>query len=105
MDQQIPPQQQPPVSQPTPPVQQPVAPHNAPLKNQRLLWILAGVFVLLIGIGIGMFLLRSPHKTSQSSQSVNQNSAPQANTSMAPVSSINMAAYPTVSQSSLPLGD
>lgn len=88
------------------PVQQSIPPHAAPLKNQRLLWILAGVFVLLIGIGIGMFLMAPVQKSkSQISQSVNQNSAPVANASIPPVSPINMSVYPTVSQSSLPLGD
>ncbi len=89
-----------------PPFQQPVAPHNMPLKNQKILWIFAGIFVLLIGVGIGLFI-KSPtsSKITQSSQSVNQQSTPSENTSIAPVSSINMAAYPTVTLSSLPLGD
>jgi hypothetical protein len=52
MDQQIP-EQKVPNSLPAQPVQQSVAPR----KNKRLLWILAGIFALLIGIGIGMFVI------------------------------------------------
>jgi len=95
--------------QQTPPelrVQQSIPPHAAPLKNQKLLWILAGIIVLLTGIGIGMFLMQPVKKnTSQSLESANQNPTPETNVSIFPVSSINMSAYPTVSQSSLPLGD
>ena len=99
-------QQSPSATQSTPPDQQPVPPHAAPLKNQRLLWILAGIFVLVIGIGIGMLLMRPvKHSSSQSLETANQNSEQGTNVSISPVNSINMAAYPTFSQSSLPLGD
>jgi YHYH protein len=100
MDQQIP-KQQSDNPQPVPPVQQPVAPHAAPLKNQRLLWILAGIFVLLIGIGIGMFLMHP----SQNTQPVNQHIVPQTKVSITQVSPGTNVLYPTVSMNALPLGD
>jgi hypothetical protein len=102
MDPQIP-QKQSPISQPTPSAELPIAPHEAPLKNQRVLWICAGIFVLLIGIGIGIVFMHPTQKSN--TQSVNQNTVPQTNASMAPVASGNISSYPTVSQSLLPLGD
>lgn len=104
-------QQQPiPVSQTptvsTPPQINTVNSGNGSQKKYTLLWISVGIIVLAVGIGIGAFIIH-PHKNlmQQNSQAVNQNSAPQANPSLVPQSFINMSAYPTVTQSSLPLGD
>jgi len=100
MDQQIPAQQAP-VSAP-----QPVNPPPPVTKKRHtFVWIIAGVIVLLIGIIIGVFLMSPSKSKSQSSQSLDNNSTPLANTSIPPESPINMSAFPTVSQSSLPIGD
>jgi len=91
---------------PEQPVQPSVPPHAAPLKNQKLLWILAGVFVLIIGIGIGMFLMQpAQNNNSQNSQVANQNSSPQSTVSISQISPGTNDSYPTISMNALPLGD
>jgi hypothetical protein len=81
-------------------------PENVSRIKHSVIWIFAGICVLIAGIGIGAFVIH-PHENVdlQKTQAVDQNSPQQATGSVAPVSPGTTVSYPTISMNALPLGD